>query len=88
MINHATPRQVLREITEAKEQPWWARRLGHRIEMHLGRTMWQGKPLIDCMLTEAQCKAVIDEALIVVRAPDPRDPLGEMLRDAKAMGHG
>ncbi len=82
----ATPRQVLKEITEAKSKPWWATRLVSRMEAHLTKTMWRGKPLIDCLLTEKQCKAVIDEALNVVRLPDPRDPVGDMLRDMSAIG--
>ncbi len=87
MTSLATPREVLREMRQAKRKPWWADKLADRIEAHLTKTQWQGKPLIDQRLSEKACQAVIDEALNVVRLPDPSDPIGEMLYDMKAAGH-
>lgn len=86
MTSFSTPRNVLAEIRNAKNKPWWADRLAKRIEEHLSRTMWKGKPLIDQRLSEAACKAVLDEALNVVRLPDASDPVGEMLYDMAPQG--
>ncbi len=86
MTRLATPRDVLKELSNAKNPPWWASRLGKRIENHLAKTLWKNRPMIDTQLTEKQCEAVIMEALSVVRMPDASDPVGEMLYDIKPMG--
>ncbi len=82
----ATPRQVLKEIDSAKNRPWWIKTLRERMERQLTIAQWRGQPVIDCMLTEKQCEAVIMEALSVIRLPDPGDPVGDMLRDARVLG--
>lgn len=84
----ATPRQVLQEISEGARKPWWIKTLKKRMEEHLTKATWRGLPMIDAMLTETQCAAVIEEALNVIRMPNPGDPVGDMLRDARVMGHG
>lgn len=86
MTSLATPREVLGELRRAKRKPWWADRLANRVEAHLATTMWKGRPVIDQKLSEKACWAVIEEALNVVRLPDPADPIGEMLRDMSPMG--
>lgn len=82
MTSLATPRDVLNEVRSAKRKPWWADRLAERIEAHLTLTQWKGQPLIDQHLSEQACWAVIQEALNVVRLPDARDPVGEMIYDS------
>ena len=82
-----TPRAVLQEMVGGKRRPWWADRLAKRIEIHLAITLWKGKPLIDTPMSAAMAEAVIDEALNVVRMPDPGDPVGEMLYDMAPRGN-
>ncbi len=79
----ATPRQVLAEVANAPNKPWWVDRLMSRIEKHLTDTLFKGKPLIDTPMSEKACQAVLEEALDVVRMPGA-DLLDDMLRDMHA----
>lgn len=87
MTSKHTPFEVLREMRAGKRKPWWADRLGDRMEAHLARVMWQGKPLLHTKLSSKACEAVLEEALNVVRLPDANDPVGEMLHDMRVAGN-
>lgn len=81
-----TPRDVLNEVRRGANKPWWATRLANRMEAHLTRSMFRGRPIIDTPMSEAACEAVLEEARKMVREPDPADPVGEMLYDMAPKG--
>lgn len=82
-----TPREVLAAVRSQTNKPWWATRLADRMERHLTATLFRGKPVIDTPMSSAACEAVIEEALNVVRMPNPADPVGEMLYDMPSRGN-
>lgn len=69
MIGLATPRQVIRELGNAKIVPWWIERLKTDITRHLERCTHNGMPIIDTPMSEKACQAVLQEAVDYVQRP-------------------
>lgn len=86
MIGLHTPREVIEAVKAQRNAPWWARRHGDRIAALLAKTIMNGRSVLDTPMSAAAVDAVIEEARLWVKEPDPRDPVGEMLYDMAPKG--